>query len=219
MDNSSHNSFEDQWRDAFDDASMTPSDWVWDGIEASLEQSAPSSSAPEASGGMAKGSLGLYSAGLAVVVLVGAWLLKPEDDSTKDLPEQPSVHQQAVVKPVRTPEKKQDENYVVVEKNMEPATPSIRQEEAPTASQPILVEELVKKSVVDSINFISPTTTKEIPVAHDGLQVNHRVMEPTVPSIQTPYFEPQPPVPVKTQKKGFLKNVKITVGAGVYQRP
>jgi hypothetical protein len=43
-------------------------------------------------------------------------------------------------------------------------------------------------------------------------------MEPTVPSIQTPYFEPQPPVPVKTQKKGFLKNVKITVGAGVYQR-
>jgi hypothetical protein len=109
MDNSSHNSFEDQWRDAFDDASMTPSDWVWDGIEASLEQSAPSSSTPEASGGMAKGSLGLYSAGLAVVVLVGA--LKPEDDSTKDLPEQPSVHQQTVDKACSHSRKKQDENY------------------------------------------------------------------------------------------------------------
>ncbi|MGX7686307.1 hypothetical protein ACWA1C_04005 [Flectobacillus roseus] len=219
MDNSSHNSFEDQWRDAFDDASMTPSDWVWDGIEASLEQSAPSSSTPEASGGMAKGSPGLYSAGLAVVVLVGAWLLKPEDDAAKELPEQPSVHQQSVIKPVHTPEKIHEEKNIVVEKNIELENPSMKQEKAPIESPPILVEELVKKSVVDSINFISPTTTKEIPVAHDGLQVNHRVMEPIVPSIQTPYFEPQPLVPVKTQKKGFLKNVKITVGAGVYQRP
>ena len=219
MDNSSHNSFEDQWRDAFDDASMTPSDWVWDGIEASLEPSAPSSSAPEASGGMAKGSLGLYSAGLAVVVLVGAWLLKPEDDAAKELPEQPSVHQQSVIKPVHTPEKIHEEKNIVVEKNIALENPSTKQEKAPIESPPILVEELVKKSVVDSINFILPTTTKEIPVVHGELQVNHRVMEPTMPSIQTPYFEPQPLVPVKVQKKGFLKNVKITVGAGVYQRP
>ncbi|MDI9881612.1 hypothetical protein [Flectobacillus longus] len=219
MDNSSHNSFEDQWRDAFDDASMTPSDWVWDGIEASLEQSAPSSSAPEASGGMAKGSLGLYSAGLAVVVLVGAWFLKPEDDSAKDLPEQPSVHRQTVIKPVRTPEKIHEESNIVAEKNIVSESPRIIEEEAPVESQPILVEELVKKSVVDSINFISPTTTKEIPVVSSELQVHHKVIEQSVPSIQTPYFEPQPLVPVKTQKKGFLKNVKITVGAGVYQRP
>jgi len=211
MDNSSHNSFEDQWRDAFDDASMTPSDWVWDGIEASLEQSAPSSSTPDASGGASSSAWGLYSAGLAVVVLVGAWFLKPEEDNTQDLPEQPIVQQQTMIKPITTAKKMQEENHILVEKSIAPETPRIEEDKALIETQPIVAEELVKKSVVDSITFISPTTTKEIPVVHGNLQENYRIKEITIPTVQTPYFEPQPLVPVKTQKKGFLKNVKITV--------
>jgi hypothetical protein len=74
--------------------------------------------------------------------------------------------------------------------------------------QTTIPEEIPIRILSDSVEMIEPLATKSI----------HSEMEnPTInlPTDQTPYYvKPMP----KPQKKSIFKNVKISVGAGVYQQ-
>jgi hypothetical protein len=69
-------------------------------------------------------------------------------------------------------------------------------------------EEIPQRTLTDSVEMIEPLATKSI---HSEIE-NPMIILPTD---QTPYYVKPTPKP---QKKSILKNIKISVGAGVYQQ-
>jgi hypothetical protein len=69
-------------------------------------------------------------------------------------------------------------------------------------------EEIPVRILTDSVEMIEPLATKSI---------HSEIENPTInlPADQTPYYVK--PLS-KPQKKSILKNVKISVGAGIYQQ-
>ncbi len=205
MSQQSHNTFEEQWRNAFDDASLVPSESVWEHIEATLDEPLPPM--PD----KPSGGLGRYALGGAVVgaALLGWWLHTTSKEVSP---------RQAVVR------SHLQEKQLVVPKHSQLSTPiqykSIPSKPFAKAARPVPVQEspepelLVEKNVIDSLDFLSPIiATQPLPVTTPVQEIH-----PVTIADPTPYYEKKAPVAPPLKKKPFLKNVRISVGAGVYQK-
>ena len=204
MENNTNNSFEEQWQRAFDDASLPPSEAVWEKIDSQLETLNPP-----------KPNSGLYYTGIisAVILIGGLWFFRgnkkeknvlqvvenkmviTENKIEKVIPE---MEQKRIIKPKeKTPIKKvfTPEKEEVIEPISEPEI--ITQ-----------IPENQERIITDSIDFMSPIMAIK--------KVNSELMNPSinVPFEQTPYYEiPKP----KSKKKSIWDKVRISGGVGVYQ--
>ena len=204
MENNTNNSFEEQWQRAFDDASLPPSEAVWEKIDSQLETLNPP-----------KPNSGLYYTGIisAVILIGGLWFFRgnkkeknvlqvvenkmviTENKIEKVIPE---MEQKRIIKPKeKTPIKKvfTSEKEEVIEPISEPEI--ITQ-----------IPENQERIISDSIDFMSPIMAIK--------KVNSELVNPSinVPFEQTPYYEiPKP----KSKKKSIWDKVRISGGVGVYQ--
>ncbi len=206
MSQQSHNTFEEQWRNAFDDASLVPSESVWENIEATLDEPLPPT--PD----KPSGGLGRYVLGGAVVgaALLGWWL---HTTSKETSPRQSVVTPQLQEKQVVVPKHSQVSTPIQYKPiPSKPFVKVVRSVPVPVQESP-LPELLVEKNVIDSLSFLTPIATQQLPVTTPVQEI-----QPMIMTESTPYYEKKQPVASPAKKKSFLKNVRISVGAGVYQR-
>ncbi len=211
MNDFTNNSFEEQWQKAFEDASLTPSDDVWDKIEQGLSiEAAPAT--PQ----VPKNTFPFYYIGTVLVTLlgIGYWVFIANTDITKDI--EPAVQEQIKLEKqilVKSPTPTINEKEV---RKIQPLDPQLPVKAKPlpielSEEQPLenLPEEPIERTkLADSIETITPLSTKN---------TNHAWQQPNivVPVETTPYYEPAKPKP---PKKSIFKNVKVSVGVGTYQQ-
>lgn len=211
MNDFTNNSFEEQWQNAFDDTSLTPSDALWDKIEQSLDVEAGPSSLPQTP----KNTFPFYYLGSALVALlgIGYWVFIANTSISNEiqpiLQEEIKLEKQILLKRV-TPSSNEK-----IQKDIQPlspevpvktkALPIVQSEEQPS----VVVEDesLERIKLSDSIETLTPLSTKS---------VTHEWQQPVIisPADATPYYEPTKPKP---QKKSIFKNVKVSVGVGTYR--
>ena len=217
MTDSTDNSFEEQWQNAFDDTQLTPPESVWEKVELTLKPENIPPSKPNFGnkpyyflGGIVMGLLGLYlwlnnaekeSQIVDKEVVKSNVIIKKEpivsEGKTVERVAQNIKHKVRFVDVVGGDTNHGTESFVPVNTNYE-----VEKEE--TTSE-ITYE---GKTFTDSIEMIEPLLTKNIHI---------NIENPTIilPTDQTPYYvKPS----IKPQKKSIFKNVKISVGAGVYQQ-
>lgn len=211
MNDFTNNSFEEQWQNAFDDASLTPSDAVWDKIEQGLSVDA-APSLPQTP----KNTFPFYYLGSALVALlgIGYWVFIANTSISNEiqpiLQEEIKLEKQTLLK---SPAPIINEK---IEKNIQPLVPGLplKTKTLPielSEEQPLeIVEEepLERTKLADSIEQLTPLSTKS---------VTREWQQPSIiaPVEATPYYEPTKPKP---QKKSIFKNVKVSVGVGTYQQ-
>jgi hypothetical protein len=205
MNNSTNNSFEEQWQRAFDDASLPPSDAVWERIELGLGNDnippKPNNS-----------SYYLGGAVLTVILGLGIWFFSNEKEAIKS------------VQVIENQEIKQEEKIenVVVEKvekvAIKPKEIQVikkviipKKEEAetvPTEPEIVMQEpENQTRIITDSIDFISPKiSTKNMNTGFENPSIE-------IPFQATPYYEK--PIP-KPKKKSIWDKVRFSGGVGIY---
>ncbi len=229
MTDSTNNSFEEQWQNAFDDAELTPPESVWEKIELGLK---PENTLPSKHnfgnkpyyflGGIGVGLLGAFlwfnnveekiqvaenhkvkieetvlenkpNISQKVVVVVGG----DTNHGAKSEVQNKSEVLQKVVEVI-----KKDINHVD-KKNVEVVGGDTNHGAIEST-----IEEVPIRTLTDSVEMIEPLATKSI---------HSEIENPTInlPTEQTPYYVKPT---LKPQKKSILKNVKISVGAGVYHQ-
>jgi hypothetical protein len=201
-DDLTHNSFEEQWQKAFDDASMTPPEALWDKIELGLEQNAPPKS----------DNRFYYLGGIVTAILgVAWWFSTQKSEIEKPLPvvETQKVNSNIENKPLLIETLPKPENIKpipskIAKKQYSVALPDEPIEENVPAE---IQEEVVEKTLSDSVSFIAPIPLKPI-------KAEFTTVTPELTTEQTPYYEKPTPKP---KKKSILKNIKISGGIGVYQ--
>ncbi len=203
MENSTNNSFEEQWRRAFDDASLPPSEAVWEKIDSQLQTPNP----PKPNNGS------YYIGAIAAVILgVSLWFLVGNKEEEKAL----QVVENKAVKIENKIEKlipETEEKLIIKPKEKAP----IRKVSVPIKGEiiePITEPEIVtqipenqERIITDSIDFMSPIMATK--------KVNSELVNPSIniPFEQTPYYEiPKP----KSKKKSIWDKVRISGGVGVY---
>ena len=225
MTDSTNNSFEEQWQHAFDDAELTPPESVWEKIELGLKPENTFPSKPNFGnksyyflGGIGMGLLGLF-----------LWFDNTENDS--QVVEKEEVKIENFISENKSEVVGEDTNHGaegkvvrVVGGDTNHGAEDIKYRTRKVVEvvggdtnhgaesnndivvEPIL-EEIPVRTLTDSIEMIEPLATKSI---------HSEIENPTInlPTDQTPYYVKPTPKP---QKKSILKNVKISVGAGVYQ--
>ena len=204
MNNSTNNSFEEQWRRAFDDASLPPSEAVWEKIDSQLQTPNPP-----------KPNNGSYYIGTisAVILVVGLWFFMSDKKEEKVL----QVFENKTVKVENKIEKLipvTPEKLIIKPKEKTPIK-KVFTPEKEEIIDPIIEPEIItqilenqERIITDSIDFMSPIMATK--------KVNSELMNPSinVPFEQTPYYEiPKP----KSKKKSIWDKVRISGGVGVYQ--
>ncbi len=200
MENTTNNSFEEQWQRAFDDASLSPSETVWERIDSQLNTPIPPK--PDNSS--------YYIATISVAILgVGLWFFMGKKE---------------VIKPVQVVENKiiilekvipkTEEKLIIKPKEKTPirkvSTP-IKEEVAEPMSEPEIIAQIPENQervIVDSIDFMSPIMATK--------KVNSELVNPpiNIPFEQTPYYE----IPkLKSKKKSIWDKIRISGGIGIYQ--
>jgi hypothetical protein len=214
MTDSTNNSFEKQWQHAFDNAELTPPESVWEKIELGLNPENTLPSKPNF------GNKPYYFLGGIVVGLLGIFLLFNNPDNNYQ-----TVDKQEVKIEKSVVENKPDVSEKVVRvvggdtnhgagskarKVVEVAGGDTNHEVESNNDIEVgpILEEIPVRTLTDSVEMIEPLATKSIHSEIENPMIN-------LPTDQTPYYVK--PLP-KTQKKSILKNVKISVGAGVYQQ-
>jgi NACalpha-BTF3-like transcription factor len=206
MNNSTNNSFEEQWQKAFDDASLPPSDAVWEKIELGLGNDnippKPNNS-----------SYYLGGAILTVVLGLGIWFFSHEKESIKSVQviENKEVKQEEktgnvvlenVEKVAVQPKEIQAIKKVIISK---------KEEVEVVVNEPeIIVQEPENQTriIPDSIDFINPKiSTKNMNTAFENPSLE-------IPFQAIPYYEK--PIP-KPKKKSIWDKVRISGGVGIYQ--
>lgn len=198
MNNSTNNSFEEQWQKAFDDASLPPSDAVWEKIELGLGND----NIPP------KPNNGSYYVGgiiLTVILGLGIWFFSPEKEAIKPL---------QVIENKKITHEGKVENIVLEKVAIKPkeiqTTHKVKEnvEIVPTESEIVMQEpENQKRIITDSIDFINPK------ISTQNINTNFENPSIEIPFQSTPYYEK--PIP-KPKKKSIFNKVKISVNAGVY---
>lgn len=203
MENSTNNSFEEQWRRAFDDASLPPSEAVWEKIESQLQTPNP----PKPDNGS------YYIGAISAVILgVGLWFLVENKEEEKVM----QVVENKTVKIENKIEKlipETEEKLIIKPKEKAP----IRKVSVPIKGEiiePITEPEIVtqipenqERIITDSIDFMSPIMATK--------KVNSELVNPSIniPFEQTPYYEiPKP----KPKKKSIWDKVRFSGAVGVY---
>jgi hypothetical protein len=210
-------SFEEQWRNAFDDASMTPPDSVWGGIEAQLGDTAP---LPPTSSGLPF----YYIGGLAGVLLlgIGAYFFFGEKETP--LPEQ-KTGQVIEQKLEKVPEVVVEQKVLIpVEKTIKPNVVQAKTKQQLEAN-PVIENTEEKETQVSENQTIE--TKKELPESIEPLtsksiktyEVKPMEQVEIQPKDTTAYYIKSKPQPKKeTIWEKVKKNVKVSGGVGVYQQ-
>jgi LPXTG-motif cell wall-anchored protein len=210
-------SFEEQWRNAFDDASMTPPDSVWGGIEAQLGDTAP---LPQTGSGLPF----YYIGGLAGVLLlgIGAYFFFEEKEVVNPKPKTVQIIEEKLDKAsevvaeqkVLIPEQKAIRPNIVqpkIKQHLE-ANPVIEnpQEEKTQVTDNQIVE--IKKELPENIE---PLTSKSIKT----YEVKPMEQADIQPKDTTAYYiKPKPQPKKETIWEKVKKNVKVSGGVGVYHQ-
>jgi hypothetical protein len=204
-----NNSFEEQWQKAFDDASLPPSDSVWEKIEQGLNiEEVPLPQPP-------KNIFPGYYLGSVLVVLlgIGSWIFientqfqgeKPVEEKEINVVKIPENIASTLITAQKNENVKRPLNLPMKAKWTVPLKEDVLEE------QPILAqeEEPERTKLADSIGILSPLPAKNL---------TGTFQTPNVEELQTettPYYEPTKPKP---KKKSILRNIKISVGVGTYQ--
>ena len=229
MTDSTNNSFEEQWQNAFDDTQLTPPESVWEKIELTLKPENTLPSKPNF------GNRPYYFLGGIVVGLLGIFLWSNNTEKESQVVDKEEVKSNVIIKkePIvsegKTVERvAQDINHKAkfTPLSVSPQTtlPVLSVETQTTAKaekiidvagedtnhgaeKTTTIEETPVRTLTDSVEIITPLTTKSI---------HSEIENPTVilPIDQTPYYVK--PI-IESKKKSIFKNVKISVGAGAYQ--
>lgn len=204
MENTTNNSFEEQWQRAFDDASLPPSEAVWERIESGLQNNIPP-----------KPNNSSYFIGAITAVILGVslWFFTIGNEEKKQV--------QAIENKVVMPENRiqkvvseKEEILIVKPKEKTPIKKvSIPEKEVEIEliSEPEIITQIPENQervITDSIDFMSPIMATK--------KVNSELVNPSinVPFEQTPYYE----IPkTKSKKKSIWDKVRISGGVGVYQ--
>jgi hypothetical protein len=200
MENTTHNSFEEQWQKAFDNASLPPSEAVWEKIESGLQNNIP----PKPNNGS------YYIGAVATMILgIGLWFFVSNKEEEKALQ---VVENKVVIPEVKS--RKLEEKLVIKPKENSQVK-KIFMPEKQEIIEPIVEPEIItqipenqERIITDSIDFMSPIIITQ--------KVNSELINPSIniPFEQTPYYEiPKP----KSKKKSIWDKVRISGGIGVYQ--
>jgi hypothetical protein len=202
MENTLHNSFEEQWQKAFDDASLPPSEAVWEKIESGLQNSIP----PKPNNGS------YYIGAISAVILgIGLWFFVSNKEE-KAL----QVVENKVVIPEDKTEKvvSKKEEILIVKPKEKTSIKNLTIPEKEEVIKPIIEPEIItqipenqERIITDSIDFMSPIIVTQ--------KVNSGLINPSIniPFERTPYYEiPKP----KSKKKSIWDKVRISGGIGVY---
>lgn len=200
MENTTNNSFEEQWQQAFDNASLSPSEAVWERIDLQLETIIPPK--PDNSS--------YYIATISTVILaVGLWFFMSKKE---------------VIKPVQVVENKivilekvipKTEEKLIIKPKEKTLIRKVFISEKKETIEPISESEIItqipenqERIITDSIDLMSPIMATQ--------KVNSELANPSIniPFEQTPYYEiPKP----KSKKKSIWDKVRISGGIGIYQ--
>ena len=216
MTDSTNNSFEEQWQNAFDDTQLTPPESVWEKIELTLK---PENTPPTKTN---FGNKPYYFLGGIIVGLLGLflWFNNPKKES--QIVEKEVVKSNIITKkePIILEKKveviggninhgakgiKHDTKFVdVVGRDTNHGAKKIVDVDGGDTNHE--TEEIPVRVLTDSVEMIEPLATKNIYAEIENPTIN-------LPTDQTPYYVK--PIP-KPKKKSILEKVKISVGAGVY---
>jgi hypothetical protein len=212
MTDSTNNSFEEQWQHAFDNAELTPPESVWEKIELGLNPEHTLPSKPNF------GNKSYYFFGGLVVGILGIFLwFSNVKEKSQILEKEVVINKKSTIKIEKEEAVILAEKKEIISEIHSKKLPTITSEkskeitlfpEIPIAETKENDEEVPIRTLTDSVEMIEPLTTKSILSGIENPTIN-------LPTDQTPYYVK--PIP-KSQKKSILKNVKISVGAGVYQQ-
>lgn len=197
MENTRHNSFEEQWQNAFDDASLPPSEAVWERIESNLENNIP----PKPNNNFT-----YYFGFITTIILgVGLWFFMSENEVKKEV----QVIENEIITPI---EKVLPKEVKPIIKSKEKAL--IKRVFIPEREEIIEPEIVVnepenqERIISDSIDFMNPImATKKVNSELENPSIN-------IPFERTPYYEiPKP----KSKKNSIWDKIRISGGIGVYQ--
>ena len=204
MENNTNNSFEEQWRRAFDDASLPPSEAVWEKIDSQLQTPNPP-----------KPNNGSYYIGTisAVILVVGLWFFMSDKKEEKGL--QVIENKSVIVENKIEKLIPETEEILIIKPKEKTPIKKVFTPEKEEIIEPIIEPEIItqilenqERIITDSIDFMSPIMATK--------KVNSELMNPSIniPFEQTPYYEiPKP----KSKKKSIWDKVRISGGVGVYQ--
>ena len=203
MENTTNNSFEEQWQKAFEDASLPPSEVVWEKIELGLGTTTPP-----------KSGNGSYYIGAISTIILGVilWFFMSRENKEKLT----QIVESKVIVPENKIEdaiSKTEERFTVKLKEKTPikkvfTTP--KEEVIKPITEPEIITQMPetqKREITDSVDFISPIMMTK--------KVNSDLINPTIniPFEQTPYYE----IPKsKPKKKTIWDKVRISGGVGIY---
>ncbi len=204
MEDITNNSFEEQWQRAFDDASIPPSEAVWESIELSLENNF-----------QPKFSSNAYTIGVisAVILGISLWFFispKEEKNPLQVIENKIVISKESVEKIVP----KIEEILVIEQKENRQVKKAIVLEKQENIEPTIKVDLDVKESenqerkIINSMDFMSPIMATK--------KINSELATPSIniPLENTPYYEiPKP----KSKKKSIWDKIRISAGVGVYQ--
>ena len=200
MENTTNNSFEEQWQRAFDDASLSPSEAVWERIESGLQDNIP----PKPNN-----NFFYFGAITAVILGVGLWFFMSKDETKKEM----QFVENKVVISKNSIEKvlpREEVKLIIKPKEKTPIRKILLPEKEEIIEPEILINqpENQERVIIDSIDFISPIMATK--------KVNSELVNPSIniPFEQTPYYEISKPKP---KKKSVWDKVRISGGVGVYQ--
>ena len=204
MENSTNNSFEEQWQRAFDDASLPPSDAVWEKVELGLGNE----NIPPKSGN------GSYYVGAITAIILGVilWFVLSKKEDVKQVQ---VIENKAVISKNST-EKillKEEKNSIKFKERIFVKKVLIleKEEVIELIIEPEIITQIPENQeriITDSIDFMSPImATKKVSSELGNISIN-------IPFEQTPYYEiPKP----KSKKKSIWDKVRVSGSVGVYQ--
>ena len=201
MENTTNNSFEEQWEKAFDDASLPPSEAVWERIESGLQNNIP----PKPN----NNSYYYFGAISAVILGVGLWFFMNENEEKKQIQ---VVENKGIILEIKAEKivPKEEEKRIVKPKEKTIVRKIIVFEKEEIIEPEIITQipENQERIITDSIDFMSPIMATK--------KVNSEFANPiiNIPFEQTPYYEISKPKP---KKKSIWDKVRISGGVGVYQ--
>ena len=201
MENNTNNSFEEQWQRAFDDASLSPSEAVWERIDSELQNNIP----PKPNN-----NFNYYLAvTLGIILGVGLWFFMSKEKVIKVAQ---IVENKVIILEKVIP--KTEEKLIIKPKEKTLIRKVFTSEKKETV-EPIIESEIItqipenqERIITDSIDFMSSIVATQ--------KVNSEFVNPSINRSfeQTPYYEILKP---KSKKKSIWDKVRISGGVGIYQ--
>jgi hypothetical protein len=200
MENTTHNSFEEQWQKAFDDALLPPSEAVWERIESGLRNNIP----PKSNNGS------YYFGAISAIILgVGLWFFMGSNEEKKQV--------QIIDNKDIILESKEEKVLLKKEEkvNIKPKYQKVFLLEKEELKEPVIEPKIItqilenqERIITDSIDFMNPIMATK--------KINSEIINPSIniPFEQTPYYEISKP---KSKKNSIWDKVRISGSIGVYQ--